>query len=157
MSYTKRQFVNVAFTMIGLANYTYDLQSEQLQTGLKTLDAMMGMWNAKTIYLGYPIPSSPENSDLDEETNVPDSANEAIIYNLASRIAPAFGKQLMPETKQFARYAYETLLSNASKPSEMDYPSTLPRGAGQKPWRWNDNNYYPRPAGEPQPYDEPIK
>lgn len=155
MSYTKRQFVNAAFEMIGLANYTYDLQSEQLQTGLRALDAMMAMWNAKTIYLSYPIPSSPENSDLDDETNVPDAANEAIIYNLAARIAPAFGKQLMPETKQYADHAYKMLLATAAKPKEMQYPETLPRGAGNKPWRADHNyNYFPQPTDDTQPYEE---
>lgn len=153
MSYTKRQFVNDAFTMIGLAHYTYDLQSEQLQTGLRALDAMMGMWNNKTIRLGYPISSSPENSDLDQETEVPDAANEAIIYNLACRIAPAYGKQLMPETKSHARYAYEALLAEAAKPEEMQYQQTLPRGAGNKPWRW-DRHYYPQPQGPIQPWEK---
>lgn len=148
MSYTKRQFVNAAFTQIGLANYTFDLQSEQLQTGLKLLDAMMAMWNAKGLRLSYPISTTPENSDLDDETNVPDRANEAIIFNLAQRIAAAFGRQVMPELKQTAYLAYQTLLAVSAMPDEMSLPSTLPRGAGNKPHRWED----PFIVGRADPY-----
>lgn len=153
MSYTKRQFVNAAFTQIGLANYTFDLQSEQLQTGLKLLDAMMAMWNAKGLRLSYPIPTTPENSDLDDETNVPDRANEAIIFNLAQRIAAAFGRQVMPELKQTAYYAYQTLLSISAMPDEMSLPSTLPRGAGNKPHRF-ENPYIDGRADPYPPWNE---
>lgn len=138
MSYTKRQFVNAAFTQIGLANYTFDLQSEQLQTGLILLDAMMATWNGKGLALSYPIPTTPENSDLDQETNVPDRANEAVIYNLALRIAPAFGKQVSPELKQWAHFAYNEVLAFSAIPPEMSFPRTMPRGAGHKDYRWDD-------------------
>lgn len=138
MSYTKRQFVNAAFTQIGLANYTYDLQSEQMQTGLRLLDAMMSFWNARNLRLSYPVPTSPENSDLDDETNVPDRANEAIIFNLALRLAAVFGKQLTIELKQVAYQSYQALLALSAMPDEMSLPGHMPRGAGNKPHRWED-------------------
>jgi len=74
MGYSKRQFVTAAFEEIGLASYVFDLNPEQMESALRRLDAMMADWNAKGIRLGYPLPSSPQNSDLDEQTNVPDSA-----------------------------------------------------------------------------------
>lgn len=148
MSYTKRQFVNAAFTQIGLANYTFDLQSEQLQTALRLLDGMMAMWANKGISLSYPIPTSPENSDLDDETNVPDRANEAIIFNLAQRIASAFGRQIMPELTKTAYYAYQGLLSISAMPQEMSLPNTMPRGAGNKPHRFEN----PFIDGKADPY-----
>jgi hypothetical protein len=89
MGYTKRQFVTSAFEEIGLADYVFDLQPEQLEAALRRLDSMMAEWNAAGIRLGYAMPSSPQDSDLDTETNVPDSAWEAIITNLAIRIALA--------------------------------------------------------------------
>ena len=75
MGYTKRQFISAAFEEIGLASYVFDLQPEQLESALRRLDAMMADWNAKGIRLGYPLPSSPQDSSLDEETLVPDSAS----------------------------------------------------------------------------------
>lgn len=138
MGWTKRQFVTQAFEEIGLASYVFDLTPEQLQSALRRLDSMMASWNAKGIRLGYPIPSSPQNGDLDEETGVPDSANEAIYLNLATRIAPGFGKTVAVETKASAKAAYDTLLSRAAMPPEQQLPGMMPAGAGNKPWRTDD-------------------
>jgi len=131
MSWTKRQFVLQAYEEIGLAVYAYDLSPEQLQSGMKKMDAMIATWNGRGIRLGYPIPSNPQNSDLDQMTEVPDSANEAIYLNLALRIAPSFGKIITLETRQSAHQAYQVLLSRAVMPNEMQI-SGLPKGAGYK-------------------------
>jgi hypothetical protein len=138
MSWTKRQFVEQAFDEIGLASYTFDLQPEQLQSALRRLDTMMATWNAKGIRLAYPLPSNPQDSDLDQDTEVPDSAFEAIYTNLAVRIAPSFGKQVAIEVKVAAKQAYDVLLQRATAPIEMQLPGTMPAGAGQKPWRTDD-------------------
>lgn len=145
MGYTKRQFIEGAFEEIGLANYTFDLQPEQLQAALRRLDAMMMEWNAQGIRLGYPAPSSPQDSDLDEQANVPDSAWEAIITTLAVRIAPGYGKTVSPDTKATAKNAYNILLQRATFPLEKQLPETMPIGQGNKPWRW-DNPYVHPPV-----------
>jgi hypothetical protein len=107
---------------------------------------MMAAWNALGIRLGYPLPSSPDDSDLDEETNVPDSANEAIYSNLAIKLAPSYGKQVMPDTKMTAKESYNTLLSRAAMPMEQQMPSTMPSGAGNKPWRVYDDPFVRPPV-----------
>lgn len=146
MGYSKRQFVAAAFEEIGLASYVFDLQPEQLQSALRRLDAMMAEWNAKGIRLGYPIPGSPQFSDLDEPSEVPDSANEAIIANLALKLAPSYGRTPMPDTRVTAKMAYNTLLSRAAMPMEQQFPDTLPSGAGNKPWRMYDNPFLGEPV-----------
>lgn len=145
MGYTKRQFVTAAFEEIGLADYVFDLQPEQLNSALNRLDAMMAEWNAAGIRLGYSMPSSPQDSDLDEPTFAPDSAWEAIITNLAIRLAPGFGKTVSPDTKVTAKTAYNVLLQRAAYPLEKQLPVTMPIGQGNKPWRWDDP-YMPFPA-----------
>lgn len=105
MGYTKRQYVQAAFDEIGYASYEFDLSSEVLEAGMRRLDAMMAEWNAKGIRLGYPLPVNPADSDLDEQTYVPDSANEAIIANLAIRLAPGRGKTVSMETRYAAKLA----------------------------------------------------
>lgn len=132
MSYTKRQFIIAALEELGLASYVYDLQPEQLESAMRRLDSMMAEWNGKGIRLGYPVPGSPENSDIDSETNVPDSANEAIISNLALRLAPSYGKQVMMQTMITAKNALNVILSRATMPMEMQMPATMPIGAGNK-------------------------
>lgn len=135
MSYSKRQFVTAALEEMGLAAYVFDMQPEQLQSALRRLDAMMANWNGKGIRVSYPLPTSPQDSDLDEETDVPDSANQAIITNLAVTLAPSYGKMVMPETKAIAKDSYNTLLQRAAMPPQMQLPKTMPAGAGNKPWR----------------------
>jgi hypothetical protein len=145
MGYTKRQFVTAAFEEIGLADYVFDLSPEQLESALRRLDAMLMEWNAKGIRLGYASASSPQDSDLDTETNVPDSAWEAVITNLAVRIAPGYGKTVSPDTKMVAKQGYNTLLQRATFPLEQQLPETMPSGAGNKPW-WYDNPFLQRPV-----------
>lgn len=148
MGYSKRQFVAAAFEEIGLASYAFDLQPQQFESALRRLDAMMASWNALGIRLGYPMPSSPQFSDLDAQSEVPDSANEAIITNLAVKIAPGYGKQVMPDTKATAKETYNTLLSRAAAPLEQQLPGTMPSGAGNKPWRVYDDPFL-RPPVDP--------
>lgn len=138
MGWTKGQFVESAFEEIGMATYVFDLSADQLQGALRRLDAMLASWNAKGIRLGYPLPSSPDDSELSQETNVPDSANEAIYTNLAIKIAPSFGKAVSMDTKMTAKLTLDTLMSRAAFPMEQQLPSTLPAGAGNKPWRYDD-------------------
>lgn len=148
MGYSKRQFISAAFEEIGLASYAFDLQPEQLETARRRLDAMMADWNGKGIRLGYPIPSSPQDGSIDEETNVPDSAYEAIICGLAVRLAPSYGKVVMTETKATGKQGYDTLLQRATFPLEQQLPGTMPAGAGNKTWR-RRNNPYVRPPYNP--------
>lgn len=148
MSYTKRQYIEQAFAEIGLAGYIFDLTPEQLQTALRQLDSMMAAWNAKGIRLGWPMPSSPQGSDLDDLTEITDAANEAIYCGLAVRIAPSFGKTVGGQTQFFAKQAYDQLLSIASMPLEKQLPHTMPAGAGNKPWRNNDSPFI-RPPTDP--------
>lgn len=146
MGWTKRQFVIQAFEEIGYASYIYDAMPEQLQSVLRTLDTMLATWNAKGIRIGYPLPSSPDSSNLEEETNVPDSANSAIYYNLAVWIAPRFGKTVQAETKAAAKEGYLALLSKAVMPREKQLPKETPLGAGNKPWRRTNQPFVKTPT-----------
>jgi len=137
MGYTRRDFVNGALEEIGLASYAYDATAEELTGAMRRLDAMMAEWNAKGIRIGYPIPSGPATGSLDDETNVPDSAWEAVTCGLALRIAPSYGKSVMPATMTNAKRAYNTLLNLHAAPVEMQLPE-MPAGAGNKPWRYDD-------------------
>lgn len=146
MGWTKREFVTQAFDEIGLASYAFDLTPDQMQSALRRLDTMIAAWNALGIRLGYPLPSNPQDSDLDEQTNVPDSSNEAIYTNLAIKLAPSYGKQVMPDTKMTAKESYNTLLSRAAMPMEQQLPGTMPSGAGNKSWRNYDTPFLRRPV-----------
>lgn len=146
MGWTKGEFVIAAYGEIGLASYVYDLDAEQLQPALNRLDAMLAAWNAKGIRVGYPISSSPSNSDMDTPTSVSDAATEAIYLNLALRLAPSVGKTVSLETKENARSAYLSLLHKVvGTPSARKMPGTMPAGAGNRRWRSNSNPFLDAP------------
>lgn len=130
MSYTKGEIAESALEEIGIAAYEYDISPEQRRSAIRRLDMMVAEWNARGITLSFPI-AKIENSDPDDDSNVPDWAWDAIITNLAIRIAPSYGKQVSIETKASAKHAYTTLCGVFSKPKEMQFPS-MPKGAGYK-------------------------
>ena len=137
MSYTIRQFVESALEELGLAAYVFDAQPDQLLSAAKRLNSMLAEWNAKGIRLGATLYGNPNDIDLDADSNVPDNANEAIITNLALRVAPMYGKSPMPGTALNAKRAYDAMLLAFSQPVEMQL-GEMPSGAGNKPWRWDD-------------------
>ena len=100
------------------------------------MDAMLAMWNTQNIRIGYPLPAEPTSSLLTESVNVPDTAIEAIYTNLAVRLCPSLGKIPSNELKASANQAYKTLLLANVRRDEMQFPETLPSGAGNKPWRY---------------------
>lgn len=149
MGWTKRQFFEKAFSKLGMAGYVFDLSPEQMQDALSDLDSMMGFWNSKGIQLGFPISPTQLNSDLDEDTGVQIEANEAIYLNLAVRIAPSYGKGVTPELKSGAKQAYDNLMSMFAMPRERQMPGTMPAGAGNKPWRFNEDPFLAPPNDDP--------
>ncbi len=146
MGWTRRQFCETALEEIGIAPDTFDSQPELLESARKRLDAMMAEWNARGIRIGYPIGSDPNDGDLDDATNVPDSANEAIFTALAVRVAPTYGKTPMPETKTTAARGYHVLLARAAMPPQQQMPGTMPAGAGNKRWQNNGSPFLSPPS-----------
>jgi hypothetical protein len=145
MSWTKREIVNQAFEEIGFASYNFDLDPDQLQSALRKLDSMMATWNIRGVRISFPLASSPDVSDLDQDTELPDWAIEAVYKNLSIRIAPSLGKVLSRETKADAKNAYNTLLMMNTKPKEMQITG-LPRGAGNKTFRYSDRPFLDKPT-----------
>jgi hypothetical protein len=134
MGWSKRQFITQSLTECGLASYVFDMEPEEFESALYRLDAMMSDWNGKGIRLGYPLPGSPQSSDLDQQTDVPDEANQAIILNLAMMLAPSYGKTNSPTTAQMAKSSLNTLYMKSTTPPTIRMPNTLPLGAGNKSW-----------------------
>lgn len=143
--WTKRQLIEQAYAEIGLANYVYDLPDDDLQSSLKRMDTMIAAWDGKGIKIGYLLPNNPSESLLTQDSGVPDWALEAIYTNLAIKIAPSLGKQVLPETKATAVRSLNSMLSKLNEePLSRYMPSTMPIGAGYK-----THNY--SPFYEPNP------
>ena len=134
MGWTKRQFAEASFADIGFASYTYDVQPEQILQAVQLLDSMVEGWT-QLIDISYPIPGSPQYTDITQDTGVPMAANEAIIKNLNLRTALIVGKVLTPDHKALAKTSFDNLLNWASRPAyQMSLPGRMPVGAGNKGW-----------------------
>jgi hypothetical protein len=145
VSWTKRELVQNAFEEVGLASYAFDLQPEQMQAGLRRLDNMMATWNSRGLRIGYPLEDNPGLSSLDQDAGVTDEAIEAIVGNLAIRLAPMLGKTVSPDTKASARSAYMALLSRRSDIVERRIDrNAVPAGQGTKYWRYNSDPFLER-------------
>lgn len=146
MSWTKEQLIEEAYSEIALAGYVFDITPDEMQTALRRLDTMMATLNGKGIRLGYPLPSSPDTSKLDQDSSLPDWAVEAVYLNLAIRLAPGNGKQLSQDTRNSAKAGYDMLMARAAMPAEQQYKPHLPIGAGNKQWRGLQNTFLPDPV-----------
>lgn len=147
MAWTKRDLIKHSFDALGLASYVFDLQSEQLQSAMFTLDAMMLEWNSPPgLRLAYNAPSSPTGGDLDDASGIPDRAIAAVYLNLACRLASHHGKTLPQDIRVAAQTAYRALLSQSTSPGEMQLNETVPAGAGNKHWGWDGSPFLNAPT-----------
>lgn len=146
MAWTKRQLVADALGEIGIANYEFDVTPDEQLMVLRRMDTMMATWEARGVRVGYLFPATPGASDPDDDSGLPDSANETVFLNLAIRVAPSFGKTVSADTKKSARDGWDLLLIAAAQPIPQQLPSTLPRGAGQKSWRAQNQPFFPQPS-----------
>jgi hypothetical protein len=119
---------------LGMAPTSYSIDSDMLQSALRRLDSMLAAWNAAGIRIGYPLPGNPGESDIDDDSSIPDAANETVFLNLAVRIAPSLGKTVTEDTKRSAAESYRALSNKSAMPiPERQFPGELPLGAGNKP------------------------
>lgn len=146
MGWTKKQIAEAAFEELALAGYTFDLDADEREGALRKLDTMMATWSGAGIAIGYLLPSSPDDSNIDDAAGIPDTAVEAVYMNLAVKLAASRGKALTVETKVAAKRGYDALLARAvaPQPNSAQMPSTMPRGAGNKPWR-SHTPFFPTP------------
>ena len=131
MSWLKRNFVSEAFGEIGFES-DFDLPAEQLQGGLRKLDALMASLNGDGIRLGYPIPSTADGGNLDEDAGVPDWANQAIVALLAVKLASKIGRTVSTQLQLDATRGYAALLARAAAAAipEVQMPRGSLAGAG---------------------------
>lgn len=153
MAWTKRQLIEQAYDELALAGYVFDLTPEELQSALRLLDGMMAGWEGKGVRLGYLMPATPDDSDLESPSGLPDRAIEAVWANLAVRRAAGMGKALSPVTLRLAREGYAALLVPLAQPRQQQMPSTLPLGAGNRRHGFPYRRFFPVPTQDPLPVE----
>lgn len=160
---TKGDLVNAAYEEIGLAGYVFDMQPEEIQTGVRRLERFMMMLDGRGIRLGYSAAASARDASANDESGIPDWAEDAIIPLFALRLAPTLGKQVHPDTQIAARRGLNTLLVGTYTIPQMQMPRHMPIGLGNRRNTKNQQFFAPvdrittryddllEPAGSPWP------
>lgn len=133
--WTKQQLIEAAFAELALAHFVFDLDADVLEAALRKLDAMMAAWSGDGISIGYALPATPDDSNIDDDSGIPDTANEAVYMSLAIKLAAGRGKALTAETRTAAARGYNALLGAAVAPAAGQTSGLPLNGAGNKPWR----------------------
>lgn len=137
MAWSKRLLVSMAFDDLALAGYVFDLTPEEMQAAVLRMDAMMALWGIKGVRIGYNATLNPDSADLDQDSGIPDWANEAVYKGLATRTATSFGKAIAPSLAVAAKQAYDAMAGFiAANPPQMQLRGNLPAGAG---WKLQNN------------------
>ena len=86
------KIVRRALLKINATAATQAIKPHDMADAIDSLNAMVRRWEANGITLGW-VPVENPADDMPS----PDEAEEAIIYNLAIRLAPDFGATVPPE------------------------------------------------------------
>lgn len=133
--WTKRDLILSAFDEMGLSSAVYDIAPDQLEMARRRMDTMMASWNGEGLRLGYSIPSTPQGSDLDDLSGLPDIAVEAVYTNLAFLLGPSLGRPVSQVLASRAHVTKQNLIARQSQPPSVKMPGYMPSGAGNRSYR----------------------
>lgn len=134
MGWTKLQVVSKAFGVSGLAQD--NMAVEDLLEGLSSLDAMVASWETRGIRLGYLTSPTPQESDLAQDSGLPNWAVRAVYLNLGIELAATNGRDLQPEIHALAAQALDGVRIKCCKPGGMKLGPGIPSGGGNRQWRF---------------------
>lgn len=131
MSWTKKQLLDAAFTELGLQNYAYDLEPEDIQSAIITMDSMISEWG---LALSYNLSDNPSASNADQASGLPIFAPSAVFLNLAIALCPRYGKVASRELVVRAANALSVVKTKTATIPQRQFDRTLPYGQGNKPF-----------------------
>jgi hypothetical protein len=141
----KSYFARQALRKLGIRADEFSVDNDELRDGLCELENMMANWDGRGLRFSYQFASDPENVDPHSESNVPDWTHDAIIWQLAMRLAPDYGKA-SDNLRAQASASLNTLYMSLDVP-EIQYERNMPIGSGNN-HRFNQYYRYYRPASE---------
>jgi hypothetical protein len=143
---TKLQLIEDAYAELALAGWVFDLDPEELDFGLRKLETQMASAAAQDLNIGYAF-----GSDINADSGLPLIAQEAVYLQLAINLAASKGKAVMLTTKTNARRSIASLVAFVARGQvqQQQYPGTMPRGAGNKPWRSLSSPFFTVPDTAP--------
>ncbi len=128
--WSKEDVIKQAFSEIGKGS-DFDLAPEDMQLGLRKLDAMMAtLGGVLGIRIGYS--GGDGKGDILASSTVPDWAYEALYLNLALRLCPDLGKTPSPLTVTSAKTALDAVRGRNVVPATRTISGYA--GGGNSAW-----------------------
>jgi hypothetical protein len=142
MATTKSDIVASALNKLAVTGFDYEIDPEELKSGVTTLEYLMADWDARGIKIGYNFAADPETANISDPCGLPDIAFRAVTYQLAIDLADTYGKQVTQSIAASANSGMTSLLSAVQYQPQVQYPNRMPRGSGNT-LRWNRwNRFY---------------
>ena len=124
---TMREVVSDAFEEIGVKKAEIEITDDELQSGIRRCNDLLVSWDAIGYIVGYnPVFNGDDTLELEP------SAISAAKYNLATRLAPSYQKQVTIELATIAANTFEILINQNIFIGEVEFPDTLPLGSGNR-------------------------
>lgn len=115
------------------------IEAAEAQACIRALNRMMAQYASRGINLGYTIVDS-----VDDVVTIPDGALDAVVANLALRLAPKYRTTgVSQELINAANIGEDALFAIAVEVAEVEYPSTLPIGSGNDYTGSPTEKFYP--------------
>jgi hypothetical protein len=121
------EVVEDAFEEIAVKTAETPLTNDELQAGIRRCNRMLVAWADIGTIQGYnPVLNGSDTIDIQPE------AEDAVIANLALKLAPSFSKPLTQALVAFAGDSLDRLRASNSIVGEVAFPDTLPIGSGNQ-------------------------
>lgn len=119
------------------------ITADEGQSAIRLLNRMMSAWEADGIDLSYTAIDS-----LNDAITVVDGALDAIVLNLAIKLAPQYDRPISQGLYINAKRAYDAMLKIAVVIPDTEFPATLPYGSGNETAGYNESKFYTGPTTE---------
>jgi len=116
------------------------ITAAEMNTGVDYLNDLMASWASISRSFGYSHVTDPDN-----ETNIPDWANRAVILNLGVEMASEYGATVDQVLYKNASDALRILRNRIAGELEVLLPNTLPVGQANNCYD-SYTNFFPNPT-----------
>lgn len=118
------------------------LEPDETQDAIRYMNRFMAQKAAQGIALGYTNVTSTS-----DEITIADGALNGLVFSLAIRLAPQFGKIVDQTLRDNAKDGLNAMRHIAVKKGRTFFPGTLPRGSGNEDTH-SDRHFYPEQGGQ---------
>lgn len=141
---TKAEIINDAFSMLLMTGVTTNATPGDSELAFNRLNDLMAELDSRNMQTGYTF----LDGDISSESGLQSWMNYAVSSALALRICSDFGVEPPASLVALANSAMNNLSARLARVQEVQYPSRMPVGSGQR-WLGRFRDHYGQAAQYP--------